>query len=86
MDMPTDGLVVFAKRECDTCEMVRPLLAAIPDLKIYVQDDPAWFQGDVRDDSSLEASFRRAIETVPTLIRLSGGKETARAEGWVRDE
>ena len=61
MDMPTDGLVVFAKRECETCEMVRPLLASLPGARIYVQDDPAWFQGaDVRDDTALEAACARA--------------------------
>src|SRR5688572_33448060 len=87
MDMQTHGLIVFVKRDCDTCEKVRPLLAELPHARIYVQDDPAWFQGsDVRDDTSLEASWRHAIETVPTVIRLVEGKEAARAEGWVRDE
>jgi hypothetical protein len=32
MKMPDDGLVVFVKRECETCEVVRPHLAAIPGL------------------------------------------------------
>lgn len=86
MDMPTDGLVVFAKRECETCEMVRPLLPSLPDASIYVQDDPAWFQGNVRDDTALEAAWRHDVETVPTLVRFQGGREIGRAEGWVRDE
>ena len=34
MEMPRDGLVVFAKRECETCEVVRPHLAAIPGLAV----------------------------------------------------
>src|ERR1700750_2030364 len=34
-----DGLVVVVKRECATCVMVSPLLAAIPELTIYTQDD-----------------------------------------------
>jgi hypothetical protein len=86
MDMPTDGLVVFAKRECETCEMVRPLLSCLPDAPIYVQDDPAWFQGNVRDDTALEAAWRHDVETVPTLVRYQGGREIGRAEGWVRDD
>ena len=86
MDMPTDGLVVFAKRECETCEMVRPLLPSLPDASIYVQDDPDWFQGNVCDDTALEAAWRHDVETVPTLVRFQDGREIGRAEGWVRDE
>src|SRR5690606_838396 len=87
MEIPADGLVAFAKRECETCEMVRPLLAELPGVRLYVQDEPAWFQGDdVRDDTALEASWRHDVETVPTLIRMIDGKEAGRAEGWVRDE
>src|SRR5687768_14964917 len=87
MDMPQDGFVVFAKRECETCALVKPHLAEIPGVTVYAQDDPAFFDGlPTRDDRELEASFHHAIETVPTLIRLRGGKEVARAEGWVKDE
>jgi hypothetical protein len=87
MEMPREGLAVFAKRECETCELVRPTLAAIPGLAVYVQDDPAWFSGlQTHDDSALEASFHHEIETVPTLVRFKEGKEVARAEGWVKDE
>ena len=87
MDMPQDGFVVFAKRECETCALVKPHLAEIPGVTVYAQDDPAFFDGlQTRDDQALEASFRHEIETVPTLIRLRDGKEVARAEGWVKDE
>lgn len=85
--MPQEGFVVFAKRECETCVVVKPHLSAIPGVTVYVQDDPAFFEGTAtRDDSALEASFRHDIETVPTLIRFEGGKEVARAEGWVKEE
>ncbi len=87
MEMPQEGFVVFAKRECETCVVVKPHLSEIPGVTVYVQDDPAFFDGTAtRDDSALEASFRSDIETVPTLIRFKGGKEVARAEGWVKEE
>ncbi len=85
--MPQEGLFVFAKRECETCVAVKPHLADIPGVEVFVQDDPAFFAGlATHDDSSLEASFHHAIETVPTLIRFQDGKEVGRAEGWVKEE
>ena len=36
-----DGLVVFVKRECETCRMVAPLLAEFP-ATVYTQDDPTF--------------------------------------------
>ncbi|MEO5694721.1 MAG: hypothetical protein ABIQ72_16435 [Usitatibacter sp.] len=77
-------LLIFAKRECETCLMVGPHLAHMPAARVLVQDDPAFFNG--ADDTALEASFRHDIETVPTLIRMEGGKETGRSAGWHRDE
>lgn len=85
--MTQPAFVVFAKRECDTCAMVRPQLAAIPGATVYVQDDPAFFAGlATHDDTALEASFRHDIEVVPTLIRMADGCEVARAVGWDRAE
>lgn len=84
---PPDGLLLFVKRECETCALVRPLIPELAPTVLYVQDDPAAFAGLApTDDTALEASFHHAIETVPTLIRVAGGRETGRAEGWVRDE
>ena len=84
---PPDGLLLFVKRDCETCALVRPLVAALAPSALYVQDDPAAFSEFAPlDDTGLAASFRHDIETVPTLIRIEGGRETARAEGWVRDE
>jgi hypothetical protein len=46
---PSDGLIVVAKRECPTCTLVEPLLAALAaggePLTVYVQDDPAYAAG-----------------------------------------
>ncbi len=87
-----EGLLAFVKRDCPTCTLVAPVLgelerAGIP-LTVYSQDD-ATFPEAVStrvDDRELEASWRRGIETVPTLIRVRGGEEEARAVGWVREE
>ena len=84
---PTNGLVLFVKRECETCALVTPLIAGLGIAALYVQDDPRAFAGlDPHDDTSLEHSFRFGIETVPTLLRIESGREVARTVGWVRDE
>lgn len=88
----TDGLVLVAKRDCQTCELVQPVMRELAGgahpLAIYSQDDPEFPEGvaGVRDDRTLEVSFRLGIETVPTLIRLEGGREVERVVGWQRDE
>jgi hypothetical protein len=87
-----DGLVAFVKRECPTCVMIEPVLrhlaASGTPLTVYSQDDPAFPQSvrGVVDDRELEASFHLRIQTVPTLVRITGGKETSRAIGWNRTE
>ena len=80
------------KRECPTCVTVLPALREIEakgrKLEVYVQDDVGVATGftDVRDDTSLAASYRHAIETVPTLVRLADGREDMRAVGWQRED
>ncbi len=91
MEIPRDGLIAVVKRDCPTCNLVVPVLeriAASGPLTVYTQDDPAFPEGlgGVVDDTSLEASFRLAVETVPTLVRRQGGREVARAVGWHRGE
>ncbi len=91
MEIPSDGLIAVAKRDCPTCSLVVPALERIAEgglLTVYSQDDPAFPEGlaGVVDDTALEASFRLDIETVPTLVRLEGGREVARAVGWHRGE
>ena len=85
------SFVVVAKRGCPTCDLVQPVLHEIAAsgaaLTVYTQDDPAFPAGlDAVDDRSLEHSWRLDVETVPTLIRLDGGAETARTVGWDRAE
>jgi len=82
-------LVAIVKRDCPTCELVVPALAALRErlpLTLYSQDDPAFPEalGGAEDDTALERSWRFAVETVPTLIRLEEGAEVARTEGWDR--
>lgn len=81
--------LVLLKRECETCQMIGPLLADLRQrlpLTLYSQDDASFPEeaGGSRDDSDLEQSWRHRVEIVPTLIRLEDGRETARAEGWNR--
>ncbi|MGE0875934.1 MAG: thioredoxin family protein [Burkholderiales bacterium] len=87
----TAELVALVKRDCETCRMVAPVLAELKRrsaLTLYSQDDPAFPEetGGALDDTSLEASWRHKVEIVPTLIRLEGGREVARTEGWHREE
>jgi hypothetical protein len=90
--LPHDGLALFLKHDCPTCELVQPVVHAVAEtgtpLFVCSQDDPGFPAGvhGVVDDRELRHSFMAGIETVPTLIRFDGGKETARAIGWVRRE
>ncbi|MGE0881883.1 MAG: thioredoxin, partial [Acidimicrobiia bacterium] len=48
-------------------------------------DDPSFFADlDPVDDGSLAVSYFHDIETVPTLLSVRGGIESARAVGWSR--
>jgi hypothetical protein len=85
-----EGLVAFVKRECPTCTLVAPVLAELAKrapLTVYSQDDPSFPPGLVPlDDRSLEMSWHHAIDSVPTLIRVRDGVESARVLGWHREE
>jgi len=86
-----DGLVVVVKRECETCRMVIPVLSQLRDtgasLTVYTQDDPTFPEGiDAVHDADLAVSWHHEIETVPTVIRVAQGVETARTVGWSRAE
>jgi hypothetical protein len=91
VEMPVrDGFVAVVKHDCPTCVLVAPLLAevaAVAELAVYSQDDPSFPSGvDVIDDTDLDASFALDIDTVPTLIKVEGGQETARLVGWFRPD
>jgi len=77
-----DGLVAVVKRECPTCVLVEPVLRELG-AAVWCQDDAGWFD---RDDTELELSYRLGIETVPTLLRVEDGEETARVVGWSREQ
>jgi hypothetical protein len=85
-----EGLVAIVKRECATCVMVSPVLARLRDergITVYTQDDPTFPDGiDSIHDRDLAVSWHHDIETVPTLIRIVNGVETARTIGWLRDD
>lgn len=85
------GLVAFVKRDCETCQLVDPLLAQIGSdepLTVYTQDDLAFPTSvEALDDLDLTMSWHHDIETVPTLIRVgSDGVEQERIVGWSRDQ
>ncbi|SDG01998.1 hypothetical protein SAMN05660662_0002 [Blastococcus aurantiacus] len=77
-----DGLVAVVKRECPTCVLVEPVLRELG-AEVWCQDDAGWFE---HDDTELELSYRLGIETVPTLLRIQDGEETARVVGWSREQ
>ena len=85
-----DGLVVVVKRECETCQMVAPVLAQLaagPGLTVYTQDDPTFPDGlDPVFDADLALSWHHDIETVPTLIKVVDGREVERTVGWHRPQ
>jgi hypothetical protein len=74
MQLP-DGIVAVVKRDCPTCRLVAPVLEALA--ATVISED---------DDTGLETSYRNGIITVPTLLRVEGGRETARIEGWSRPQ
>jgi hypothetical protein len=85
-----DGIVAVVKRDCPTCALVAPVLAALAqrvDLAVYTQDDPSFPEGvDAQDDSSLAVSWHWGVDAVPTLIRIEEGVEQQRVVGWHRQE
>lgn len=86
-----DGLIVVAKADCPTCQLIEPLLAelhASGPLTVYVQDSADYantLPGTVYD-ATLEHSYRLNTEFVPTLIRVENGREVERTYGWFRED
>ena len=88
---PTDGLLIFAKRGCETCAMVEQVFGELARSRlqtvVLTQDDPSFPSlVEALDDTTLEQSFRFEVEAVPTVIRLENGREVARTFGWNRAE
>ena len=90
MDVIADGLVAVVKQDCPTCVLIEPILAQLVagGITVYSQDNPKFpaRMPGVRDDRELEASFHLEIETVPTLLRMTGGTEVGRLVGWEQGE
>ncbi len=82
---------IIVKEDCATCQLVVPVikqLQADDELTIYSQDNVQFPAGvPVIDDTELEYSWRRRIETVPTLIKFDvNGAELSRVVGWDKNE
>ena len=90
MSLPDNGLVAVVKRDCQTCELTEPVLAALAatgSLTVYTQDDPSFPESVPHEyDASLDVSHKLKIEVVPTLLRLEGGREVGRTFGWHKTE
>ena len=88
-EIALDGLVIFAKKECPTCNLVQPVARELAErgraVTVFVQDDTSFMEGlPVEDDTSLKQSFLHNIEAVPTFIRFANGREADRTVGWSR--
>ncbi len=85
-----DGLVVFAKRACETCVLIESEMRRAArergDFRVVSQDDPQFPSGvaDVFDDRELDLSWTNHIESMPTLIHYRDGREVERVVGWDR--
>jgi hypothetical protein len=87
--LPADGLVAFVKHACATCTLIEPQMRqvarAVPAFRAVSQDDPNFPGGvPVIDDRELDHSWLNQIESTPTLIRYSNGREVDRVVGWDR--
>ena len=89
-----DGIIAVVKHNCPTCTLVAPVLAELAAAGVpvtaYTQDDPAFpplSPGlDVVDDTALDVSLALDLTTVPTVIKVEGGAEVDRLEGWSREQ
>ena len=86
-----DGLVVFVKAECPTCQLIVPALTRLRasgrPLTLLSQDDPGFPAGlGAVDDSELRASYESRVEVVPTLLKVEAGRPVERLEGWLRSD
>lgn len=88
MSLP-DGVVVFVKAECPTCQLVAPVLRSLvlrgTQLSVFTQDDPEFPPAvDAVHDADLRLSWENEIRVVPSVLRVSGGEVLESLEGWSR--
>jgi hypothetical protein len=87
----TDGIHLILKHDCPTCVLIEPVITQLAasglQLTVDSQDNPEFpaVEGVV-DDTDLAVSWHHKIETVPTLLRVEAGVETARIVGWERSQ
>jgi hypothetical protein len=86
-----DGFLVFVKKECPTCNLVRSVIRELANradsILVFAQDDTSFMDElPIEDDKSLKQSFVHNIETVPTIIRVAAGQEVDRTVGWSQPE
>lgn len=85
-----DGFLVVVKSDCETCQMVEPVLGVMSTqvgVAIASQDDPSFPPGlEVIDDTDLGLSWELQTEATPTLYRIEQGKVVEAAAGWNREE
>jgi hypothetical protein len=74
-----EGLLAVVKKDCPTCALIAPVLE-----RLAIERAAAIASQD--DEAGLELSFRAGVEVVPTLLRMSGGRELGRVFGWNRAE
>jgi len=91
MNLPENGLVVVVKKDCETCQMVAPLVGHLSGQglieTVISQDDPDFPDGvDVIHDRALGHSWELGIDIVPTLVKRRGNHEVQRSTGWDRQE
>jgi len=72
--------------------LIEPVLVQLEksglNIHVYSQDDPNYPKNVSRliDDTGLEVSYHKDIETVPTLVKSKNGIEKERIVGWYREE
>jgi hypothetical protein len=86
-----DGLAVFVKASCPTCQLVVPALARLRErgvpLTIVTQDDASFPPGlGAVDDAELRRSYEARVEIVPTLLTVESGQVTETLQGWLRSD
>ena len=90
VEMPDTGFVAVVKRDCPTCELTEPVLAALANagpLTVFTQDDPDFPASVPHEyDDTLDISHQLNIEVVPTLLRRENGREIDRTYGWDKSE
>ena len=90
MNLPiADGLLVVMKEDCETCHLVKPVLAELAGregtLALVCQDRDNFPEGfDVIHDRELDISWTLGTETTPTIYRIEDGEAVDRQPGWDR--